>query len=131
MIQTGDIVRTPYGGKHRFVVVDVKHGCRCPEYLVQIDCDGTPCDHACECDDGCPLTRDDPMHIHFACVTEARYRNGRWRRSELYHFGGYVHETPTRLRCIWNDGRTPTGEPDVIEIVGHVAGSQLALALGG
>ena len=126
MIQVGDIVRTSYD--HRpLVVVEVFSGCRCPAYLVQIDCDGEPCNHECECDKACPLTRNDPPHLHLVCVLAEVHAKGRWRTTDHRYYGGYVHITPARLRCIWFDGMTPGGKPDVIDIVGHVRGSQLDL----
>lgn len=129
MVQVGDIVRTRYAGQP-LVVLGVTGGCRCPDYLVQVDCDGSPCGHECNCDEDCPLTRHEPPHLHLVCVDEVLYRRRRWRKSHRQFYGGYVPDGPGRLRCIWQDGLTPSGEPDVIEIVGHAAGSQLALAFG-
>jgi len=126
MIQVGDIVRANYD-QRPMVVIDVVSGCRCPDYLTQMDCDGTPCDHEYNCDEHCPLTRDDPAHLHIVCVLAEVYAKGKWRKENHIYYGGYIHLSPTKLRNIWHT--TPSGKPDEITIIGHVPGSQCELPL--
>lgn len=126
VVRVDDIIRTSYT-RQPLVVVDVIGGCRCPEYRVEIDCDGSPCNNELDCGGNCPLTRSDPPHLHLVCVEKERFFSDRWRACDRRFYGGYVPDGAARLRCIWNDGLTPGGEPDVIEIVGHVPGSQLTL----
>ncbi|HGY89653.1 MAG TPA: hypothetical protein ENK43_00625 [Planctomycetes bacterium] len=128
MIQVGDIVRTSYD-QRPLVVIEVADGCRCPDYLAQIDCDGSPCDHERNCDEDCPMTRHDPTHLHLVCVLAEIHATGRWRKTDHRHYGGYAHKTEHLLHCIWQGGVTPSGNPDEIRILGHVAGSQLPLGL--
>ncbi len=126
MIQAGDIVRTSYD-QRPMVVIEVVSDCRCPDYLTQIDCDGKPCAHERNCDEHCPLTRDDPAHLHIVCVLAEVHAKGKWRKEHHRYYGGYIHISPARLRNIWRT--TPSGELDEIDIIEHVPGSQCELLL--
>ena len=122
MIREGDIVITSYG-TGPYVVLEIHGGCRCPDYHTQLDCDGTPCAHERACEEACPLTRDDPPHLHLVCVEEATWRRGTWRQTDLRWLNGYAERRPGHLRCIWRGGQ------DTLDVIGHVSGVQMALGL--
>ena len=119
MLEIGDIVRTSYGsGPYR--IVRIMRGCRCPDYLIQIDCDGTPCGHELNCDDNCPLTANQKPHMHLVCVRADEPIRDRYSDSKLYWLNGYQEDPDGIIRCVWKPN-------DYLIIEGVATGSQLRL----
>ncbi len=126
MVHAGDIIVTSYG-TGPYVVVEVVRDCRCPDYLVSIDCDGSPCGHELHCfcgeDELCPL--DNEPHMHLVCVRQEEYVPGmRPRHDQKYWLNGVIDDAG-RLREGWRRDKR-----DTIHVVGRVP-AQMPLFMGG
>ena len=119
MIQIGDIITTNYA-RERVVVIEIDRWCKCPEYHVSLECDGTPCCRSVMCDSSCPLTQDDEPHMHIVGVLESQYRPGHRHNNCLRWYGGYVHDGDNVLRNVWHKN-------DIIRVIGRASGVQLSL----
>jgi len=109
----GDVVVTSYQ-ESPYVIIRIKTGCRCVDYVTMTNCDATSCNHECRCETNCPLTRDDEPHMHFTCVPEHIYRSGKWGKNDFCWLNGYIDSSNGILRHV-------SSKKTSLSIVGHVA----------